>query len=128
LIERYGAHYPAVEALIEEDAGLAEPLIAGLRALKAEALFAIRHEQAVTIADVLAQRLRKEGIAAEVSFRRSSPGNQMKRADALGARFALVLGDAELKSGRARLKEMKTAAEHEIDLADLPAAVRKLSK
>ena len=79
-------------------------------------------------ADVLAQQLRKEGIAAEVSFRRSSPGNQMKRADALGARFALVLGDAELNSGRAKLKEMKTGAEHEVDLAELPAAVRNLSK
>jgi histidyl-tRNA synthetase len=78
-------------------------------------------------ADVLAQQLRTEGIAAEVSFRRSSPGNQMKRADALGARFALVLGDAELKSGRAKLKEMKTGAEHEVALADLPGAVRKLS-
>jgi histidyl-tRNA synthetase len=79
-------------------------------------------------ADVLAQLLRKEGIAAEVSFRRSSPGNQMKRADALGARFALVLGDAELKSGRAKLKEMKSGAEHEVDLAGLTAAVRKLSQ
>ena len=38
--------------------GLAEPLIAGLPALQAEALFAIRHEQATTIEDVLAQRLR----------------------------------------------------------------------
>jgi histidyl-tRNA synthetase len=79
-------------------------------------------------ADALAQQLRKEGIAAEVSFRRSSPGNQMKRADALGARFALVLGDAELKSGRAKLKEMKTGAEHELALADLPAALQKLSR
>jgi histidyl-tRNA synthetase len=79
-------------------------------------------------ADVLAQNLRKEGIAAEVSFRRSSPGNQMKRADALGARFALVLGDAELNSGRAKLKEMKSGAEHEVDLTDLTTAVRKLSQ
>jgi histidyl-tRNA synthetase len=79
-------------------------------------------------ADILAQQLRKEGIAAEVSFRRSSPGNQMKRADALGARFALVLGDAELKSGRAKLKEMKSGAEHEVDLTDLTSAVRKLSQ
>jgi histidyl-tRNA synthetase len=78
-------------------------------------------------ADALAQELRKAGIAAEVSFRRSNPSNQMKRADALGARFALVLGEAELQSGRGKLKEMKTGKEHEVDLSDLPAAVRKLS-
>ncbi|HYZ88175.1 MAG TPA: histidine--tRNA ligase [Myxococcales bacterium] len=78
-------------------------------------------------ADALAQELRKAGIAAEVSFRRSSPGNQMKRADALGARFALVLGEAELQSGRGKLKEMKTGKEHEVDLSDLPGAIRALS-
>ena len=50
----------------------------------------------------------------------------MKRADALGARFALVLGDAELKSGRAKLKELKSGAEHEVDLSDLPGALRRL--
>lgn len=79
-------------------------------------------------ADVLARELRRAGVAAEVSFRRSSPGNQMKRADALGARFALVLGEAELKSGRGKLKEMKSGAEHEVDLTDLTGAVRKLSQ
>ena len=77
-------------------------------------------------ADALALELRKAGIPAEVSFRRSNPGNQMKRADALGARFALVLGDAELKSGRGKLKELKTGAEHEVDLSDLPGALRRL--
>jgi histidyl-tRNA synthetase len=81
-----------------------------------------------TRADLLAQELRGAGIPAEVSFRRSSPGNQMKRADALGARYALVLGDVELKSGRGKLKEMKTGAEHEVELSGLPEAVRKLSR
>src|SRR5207249_2001221 len=33
-------------------------------------------------ADKLAQELRAAGIAAEVSFRRANPGNQLKRADA----------------------------------------------
>jgi len=78
-------------------------------------------------ADALALELRKAGIPAEVSFRRSNPGNQMKRADALGARFALVLGDAEMKTGRGKLKELKTGAEHEVDLSALPAALRRLA-
>ena len=77
-------------------------------------------------ADALALEMRKAGLPAEVSFRRSNLGNQMKRADALGARFALVLGDAELKSGRAKLKELKTGAQHEVALSGLVPAVQKL--
>jgi histidyl-tRNA synthetase len=78
-------------------------------------------------ADELAQELRAAGIAAEVSFRRSNPGNQLKRADALGARFALVLGEQELSTGKAKLKELKTGAAHEVSLSQLAADVRKLA-
>jgi histidyl-tRNA synthetase len=77
-------------------------------------------------ADQLAQKLRAAGIAAEVGFRKANPANQLKRADAVGARFALVLGDAELKSDRGKLKELKTGAQHEVSLSGLPAEVKKL--
>ena len=77
-------------------------------------------------ADLLTRDLRAAGVSAEVSFRRSSVGNQMKRADALGARFALVLGEVEVQTGRAKLKELKTGAQHEVELAGLVDAVRKL--
>jgi histidyl-tRNA synthetase len=77
-------------------------------------------------ADELAQQLRDAGLAAEVSFRKSNAGNQLKRADALGARFALVLGDLELRTGRATLKEMKTGVQHEVALSELVPALRKL--
>jgi len=61
-----------------------------------------------------------------VSFRKANPGNQLKRADSLGARFALVLGDAELQSGRARLKELKTGTQHEVSLSSLAADLTRL--
>jgi len=79
-------------------------------------------------ADLLAQSLRAAGLATEVNFRKSNPGNQLKRADALGARFALVLGGNELQSGIARLKELKTGAQHEVSLNDLVAQIRKLAE
>jgi len=78
-------------------------------------------------ADELAQQLRAAGLSAEVSFRKANPGNLLKRADALGARFAVVLGDAELKAGRARLKELKTGAQQEVSLATFVEEVKKLS-
>ena len=77
-------------------------------------------------ADVLAQQCRAAGIAVEVSFRKSNPGNQLKRADALGARFALVLGENELQTGNAKLKELKTGAQHDVALADLVPSLLKL--
>lgn len=58
LIERYGAHYPALEAMIAAEPPLGDDLVPGEPFLKAEVAYAIRHEQAVTIADVLSQRLR----------------------------------------------------------------------
>jgi histidyl-tRNA synthetase len=78
-------------------------------------------------ADQLAQQLRAAGFAAEVSFRKANPGNQLKRADALGAWFALVLGEQELKSDRAKLKELKTGAQHEVSLSALPEEVKRLA-
>ena len=77
-------------------------------------------------ADKLAQELRAAGVPVEVSFRKSNPGNQLKRADALGARFALVLGDLELQSDRAKLKELKTGTQHEVSLGELVPALKKL--
>ena len=96
------------------------------RAVRPVVFFATLGPAEEARADVLAQALRSAGIAAEVSFRRSNPGNQLKRADALGARFALVLGEVELSTGRAKLKELKTGATHELALAELAAEVTKL--
>jgi histidyl-tRNA synthetase len=78
-------------------------------------------------ADALAQSLRAAGLAVEVSLRRSNAGNMMKRADALGAKFALVLGGDELASGRGKLKELATGAQQEVALDALVSALQRLS-
>ena len=75
--------------------------------------------------DALAQSLRAAGLHVEVSLRRSNPGNMMKRADALGARFAMVVGGNELASGRGKLKELKSGAEHELALGELLQTLQK---
>ncbi len=61
LVTRYGAHFRAIESLIDGDPSMGEPLSPNdpaVQSCRAEALFAIRHEQAVSISDVLARRLR----------------------------------------------------------------------
>ena len=82
-------------------------------------------EQEAARADQLAQQLRAAGMAAEVGFRKANPGNQLKRADALGATYALVLGDQELRTDKARLKELKTGAQHEVALSGLVEWLRE---
>jgi glycerol-3-phosphate dehydrogenase len=58
LLRRYGTEAAAVEALIASDPALGEPLIAGLPYLRAEAVYAARHEMATTVDDVLSRRTR----------------------------------------------------------------------
>lgn len=94
------------------------------RAVKPELFIAPLGEAEASRADQLAQELRAAGVATEVGFRKSNPGNQLKRASALGARYALVLGDQELHTGKARLKELANGAQHEVELAGLAAFLR----
>ena len=73
--ESYGSHANALFALIESDASLGERLIDDLPYLRAEVLYACRHEMAMTLDDVLARRTsiiledrdRGAGIADEVA-------------------------------------------------------------
>jgi len=74
-------------------------------------------------ATALAHRLRQAGVAVEVEHRETGVKGQLRRAEKAGARFALVLGDAELTSGRGKLKEMATRAETEVALDDLEGIV-----
>ena len=70
----------------------------------------------------LANELREEGFSAECDLMNRSVKAQMKYANKLGARYTMVLGDSELESKTARLKDMETGAEREIsyetELAD----------
>jgi glycerol-3-phosphate dehydrogenase len=56
LISTYGTNYTQVLALAEGDGRLAEHLVPGLPYLKAEVIYAVRAEMAVTLEDVLGRR------------------------------------------------------------------------
>jgi glycerol-3-phosphate dehydrogenase len=58
LLRRYGTDLAQLRALIAFDPSLAEPLVPGLRHIRAEAVFAVRHEMATTLADVMLRRTR----------------------------------------------------------------------
>ena len=58
LVSRFGSHASAIRAMIAADASLGAPLIDGLPYLRAEAVYAARHELVVTLDDVLSRRVR----------------------------------------------------------------------
>ena len=78
-------------------------------------------------ADVEAQRLvcqlRAAGIAAEKDLMSRSMKAQMKYADKIGAKYVVVLGDDELQTGRATLKNMQTGAQKTVSLGDLQTII-----
>ena len=67
---------------------------------------------------VLASRLREGGVAVECDIVGRSLKAQMKYADKLGARYTIVVGDTELETGVAQLKNMATGQTEDIRLDD----------
>jgi histidyl-tRNA synthetase len=49
----------------------------------------------------------------------------MRRADKLKARYVVILGEEELKKGRAVLRNMKTKSQEEIPLKDLLTTLKE---
>ncbi len=64
---RYGGEARVLMAAIEADPSLAQPVVAGLPYVRAEVLFAARHEMAGSVGDVLSRRTRAQIYARDDS-------------------------------------------------------------
>ena len=67
-------------------------------------------------------RLRKDGIYAECDLVGRSLKAQMKYANKIGAAYTLIIGDSEVESGRAMLRDMQNSTQTEVSLADFTIA------
>ena len=76
-------------------------------------------DNAVLKASALCYELRDEGYKAQTDICGRGLKAQMKYADKIGAKFTLVLGDNEVESGKATLKNMSTSETHEIALSEI---------
>ena len=65
----YGSDAPRIQDLMRSGAGLAEPLDPALPYTGAEVLWAVRHEMARTVEDVLARRTRALFLNAKAAMR-----------------------------------------------------------
>lgn len=79
---------------------------------------------AASTAQKLVFGLRQEGIAAEFDHMGRSLKAQMKYADKLGSRYTIVLGDNELETGNARIKNMATGEQTDIRIDGISEFIR----
>lgn len=71
-------------------------------------------ENAIFEAFNLVGKLRECSIPCECDITKRSLKAQMKYANKIGARYAIVLGDEEIENGKAVLKDMETKETHDI--------------
>ena len=69
LLGRYGARANDVERLVDDDPSLGGPLVDGLPYLRAEAVYAVRHEMATSLVDVVTRRTRAHLVDREATRR-----------------------------------------------------------
>jgi histidyl-tRNA synthetase len=72
----------------------------------------------------LARELRRR-FAVHVDFEERALGAQLRQADKLGARVALILGEEEAKAGEVTLKELATGEQRRVARSGLAAALEK---
>ena len=81
-------------------------------------------DNAKKYAQKLAFDLRTKGFSCEQDLLSRSVKAQMKYADKLGVRFSIVLGDSEIESGKANLKNMESGETQEIELSSISSYLK----
>lgn len=69
--------------------------------------------------------LRRNGIKCQIDDLQRNFKGQFKYADRLGAKYAVVIGDNELETGVATLKDMEKGEQSEVKFADLIDELKK---
>jgi len=76
-------------------------------------------ENALKNAEKIANKLRKNNKSVQIDLNGRSVKAQMKYADKIGAKYSIVLGDDEVNSGVATMKNMETGESKEVKLDDI---------
>ena len=86
---------------------------------RAVAVIPLGDAQEAAALDAL-QALRRAGVRAEMAYR-GNMKRRMERANRIGARAAIIIGDAELARGVAQVKDLAAGTQTEVALTDLAA-------
>jgi histidyl-tRNA synthetase len=77
------------------------------------------------IALQIAQQLRTAGIACDLDLEGRSPKAQMRLANRTGARYAILLGETELQTATATVKDLASHEQTAVPQAELAAWIRQ---
>ena len=86
---------------------------------RAVAVIPLGDAQEAAALDAL-QALRRAGVRAEMAYK-GNMKRRMERANRIGARAAIIIGDAELARGVAQVKDLAAGTQTEVALTDLAA-------
>ena len=68
----------------------------------------------------LVNEIRSHGLIVETDYMERSVKAQMKYANKIGAKKAVIIGADELERGTARVKDMENGEQTEVELSRLP--------
>ena len=74
----------------------------------------------------LLDQLRRLGITCDIDYERKSLKAQMRAADRLGAKFALIIGEEEVSRGEAVLRDMSTKEQSGVGFEELPEKMKEV--
>lgn len=104
-----------------EETSLLPPCVNAL-----DVFIAIADDPSKTTALSDVSTLRHHGFSVEYSFKSTSLGKQLKQADQLGARFALIYGSNELASNNILAKDLLHKKEHLVSRETLIDSLKEL--
>jgi histidyl-tRNA synthetase len=81
-------------------------------------------EKAADLGFRILDGLREVGVQADTDFRCGTLKAHLRQADRLGALYTVLLGDDEVGKGSAIVRNMRTKAQDEVALADLPEVLK----
>jgi len=81
--------------------------------------------EAVALVLPLVHQLKASGIKVDTDYTGASLKSQMKKADKSGAGHTLIIGEQELKSGTAVLRNMATKEQTDLPLANIEEELKK---
>lgn len=84
-----------------------------------DAFIAHLGNKAKRAAFLLAYELRKNGVFIDIDYEDKSLKSQLKRADKLGVKYTIIIGEQELGRGKAKVRDMRKSLEEEMNLEDI---------
>ncbi|RLB33997.1 MAG: histidine--tRNA ligase [Deltaproteobacteria bacterium] len=95
----------------------------GRKAARPDLFVAALGSQAEKMSFTWAQELRKRGFWIEQEYAPKSLKAQMKRADRLGCKRVLIVGEREIETGMAIIRDMETKEQKEVSLDNILEAL-----